>query len=137
MKQNTSRGFHFDPLMIRPSFEPCCNHTGRSLEPTGTPTNAPGTSNPSPPDGLVRATPTLEFSYAAWITQNRDTIAEMKRLEEDNNRLFIDAYGLADELTSDVPIEQITLTVNPAYRYGGKLTVEEQWSASARTPWRR
>ena len=52
----------------------------------------------------------------------------MKRLEEENNRLFIDAYGLADELTPDVPIEQITLTVNPAYRYGGKLTEEEQWT---------
>ena len=76
-------------------------------------------------------TPTLESSYTAWITENRDTIAEMKRLEEENNRLFIDAYGLQDKLTPDVPIEQITLTVNPAYRYtgrGGKLTEEEQWT---------
>ena len=73
-------------------------------------------------------TPTLESSYTFWITQNRDTIAEMKRLEEENNRLFIDAYGLADELTPDVPIEQITLTVNPAYRYGGKITEEELWT---------
>ena len=73
-------------------------------------------------------THTLESSYTAWITQNRETIAEMKRLEEENNRLFIDAYGLADELTPDVPIEQITLTVNPAYRYGGNLSEEEQWT---------
>lgn len=73
------------------------------------------------------STSTLESSYTAWITQNRDTIAEMKRLEEENNRLFIDAYGLQDELTPEVPIEQITLTVNPAYRYGGKLTEAEQW----------
>jgi type II restriction/modification system DNA methylase subunit YeeA len=73
-------------------------------------------------------TPTLESSYTAWITKNCGTIAEMKRLEEENNRLFIDAYGLQDELTPDVPIEQITLTVNPAYRYGGKLTEEELWS---------
>ena len=73
-------------------------------------------------------TPTLESSYTAWITQTRDTVAEMKRLEEENNRLFIDAYGLADELTPDVPIEQITLTVNPAYRYGGKLDEKEQWA---------
>jgi type II restriction/modification system DNA methylase subunit YeeA len=72
--------------------------------------------------------PTIESSYTAWITQNRDNITEMKRLEEENNRLFIDAYDLADELTPDVPIEQITLTVNPAYRYGGKLTEEEQWT---------
>ena len=74
-----------------------------------------------------RPTPTIESSYAAWVSQNRETIAEMKRLEEENNRLFIDAYGLQDELSPDVPIEQITLTVNPAYRYGGKLTEEEQW----------
>ena len=73
-------------------------------------------------------TPTLESNYTAWITQNRATIAEMQRLEEENNRLFIDAYGLADELTPDVPIEQITLTVNPAYRYGGKLIEAELWT---------
>ncbi|MCK4303759.1 MAG: BREX-1 system adenine-specific DNA-methyltransferase PglX [Candidatus Eisenbacteria sp.] len=72
--------------------------------------------------------PILESSYTAWAARNCQTIAEMKRLEEENNRLFIDAYGLADELTPDVPIEQITLTVNPAYRYGGKLTEEEQWT---------
>ena len=71
---------------------------------------------------------TLESSYTVWINQNRDTIAEMKRLEEENNRLFIDAYGLADELTPDVPVEQITLTVNPAYRYGKKLSEEAQWN---------
>ncbi|HCF9860956.1 TPA: BREX-1 system adenine-specific DNA-methyltransferase PglX [Pseudomonas aeruginosa] len=72
--------------------------------------------------------PTLESSYIAWITENRATIAEMQRLEEENNRLFIDAYGLAGELTSEVPIEQITLTVNPAYRYGGKMTEDELWT---------
>jgi type II restriction/modification system DNA methylase subunit YeeA len=72
--------------------------------------------------------PNLEFRYFAWIAQNRETIDEMKRLEEENNRLFIDAYGLANELTPEVPIEQITLTVNPAYRYGGKLIEEEQWT---------
>ena len=74
------------------------------------------------------STPTLESSYTAWTTQNRDTITEMKRLEEENNRLFIDAYGLQDELTPGVPIEQITLTVNPAYRYGANLTEEDQWT---------
>ena len=72
--------------------------------------------------------PTLKSSYTTWITQNRKAIAEMKRLEEENNRLFIDAYGLQDELTPDVPIEEITLTVNPAYRYGGNLTEKEQWT---------
>ena len=79
-------------------------------------------------DATPAASPrTLEASYAAWIIGNRQTIAEMKRLEEENNRLFIDAYGLADELTPDVPIDQITLTVNPAYRYRKTLT-DSEWS---------
>jgi type II restriction/modification system DNA methylase subunit YeeA len=71
---------------------------------------------------------TVESDYNVWISENRATIAEMKHLEEESNRLFIEAYGLQDELTPDVPIEQITLTVNPAYRYGGKLTEEERWT---------
>jgi type II restriction/modification system DNA methylase subunit YeeA len=49
----------------------------------------------------------------------------MKKLEEENNRLFIDAYGLQDELTPEVPLEEITLTVNPRYRYGGKASDDE------------
>ena len=72
--------------------------------------------------------PTLRSSYTAWITQNREIIAEMKNLEEENNRLFIDAYGLQDELNAEIPIEQITLTVNPACRYGGKLGEKELWA---------
>ena len=71
------------------------------------------------------STHSIATSYATWVSENRELITEMKRLEEENNRLFIDAYGLQDELKPDVPIEQITLAVNPAYRYGGKLTEEE------------
>jgi type II restriction/modification system DNA methylase subunit YeeA len=76
----------------------------------------------------IDTNPTLESSYTAWIANNKQTIAEMKRLEEENNRLFIDAYGLQDELSPEVPIEQITLTVNPAYRYGGNLSEDELWN---------
>ena len=50
----------------------------------------------------------------------------MQSLEEENNRLFIDAYGLQDELTPEVPLSEITLTCNPYYRYGGNLTDEER-----------
>ncbi len=54
--------------------------------------------------------PTLEQAFNKWQQQNNAAVAEMKRLEEENNKLFIDAYGLQDELTPDVPDEQITLT---------------------------
>ena len=53
--------------------------------------------------------PTLKAAFEQWQTQNRAAIVEMKSLEEENNRLFIDAYGLQDELSPDVPEEQITL----------------------------
>lgn len=46
---------------------------------------------------------------------------EMRRLEMENNRIFIEAYGLQDELTPDVPWHEITLTCNPWYRYGVKV----------------
>ena len=59
----------------------------------------------------------------------------MKRLEEENNRLFIDAYGLTDELTPDVPIEQITLTINPAYATAAISATKSSGPASARTRW--
>lgn len=70
----------------------------------------------------------LESSYALWLAQSRENVAEMKRLEEECNRLFIEAFGLSKELTPDVPLSQVTLTVNPVYRYGSDLTEEEQWT---------
>ena len=53
---------------------------------------------------------TLQQAYTTWHTQNTQAVADMKRLEEENNRLFINAYGLQDELIPDVPDDQITLT---------------------------
>jgi len=41
--------------------------------------------------------PNLEQAFNTWQQQNADAVAEMKRLEEENNKLFIDAYGLQDE----------------------------------------
>ena len=63
---------------------------------------------------------TLANSYATVRAHWQSMTDEMKTLEEENNRIFIDAYGLQGELTPEVPIEEITLTCNPAYRYGVK-----------------
>ena len=69
---------------------------------------------------------TLEATYSTVRAHWKEMTNEMQRLEEENNRIFIDAYGLQDELTPNVPIEEITLTCNPAYRYGVKGTEEER-----------
>ena len=68
---------------------------------------------------------TLAATYAALRAHWRDMTMEMQRLEEENNRIFIEAYGLQDELTPDVLLKEITLTCNPHYRYGGDKTEEE------------
>ncbi len=67
----------------------------------------------------------LEESYktlrAFWQTQ----VDTMKKLEEENNDIFIKAYGLEDELKPEVPLKEITLTCNPSYRYDDKKSTEE------------
>lgn len=73
-----------------------------------------------------RRTDTLESTYALLRTHWQGMTDEMQRLEKENNSIFINVYGLQDELTPEVPIEEITLTCNPAYRYGGKATAQER-----------
>ena len=68
---------------------------------------------------------TLEGTYMRLRAHWRERTLEMQRREEENNRIFIDAYQLQDDLTPEVPLEEITLTCNPAYRYGGKKSKAE------------
>ena len=69
--------------------------------------------------------PTLKTSYQSLRAHWREMTLDMQRLEQENNRIFIDAYGLQDELTPEVPLNEITLTCNPRYRYGGDKSEEE------------
>jgi type II restriction/modification system DNA methylase subunit YeeA len=69
-------------------------------------------------DTLAAVTAALRM---AWQT----TTVEMQRLEEENNRIFIEAYGLEEELTPEVSIKEITLTCNAHNRYGGNKSEEE------------
>lgn len=63
----------------------------------------------------------LSVLYSELRQQWVDNTTEMRRLETENNRIFIEAYGLQDELTPEVPWNEITLTCNPWYRYGVKI----------------
>jgi type II restriction/modification system DNA methylase subunit YeeA len=69
--------------------------------------------------------PTLKASYQKARSHWREITLEMQRLEEDNNRIFIEVYELQDELTPEVPLKEITLTCNPHYRYGGDKSEDE------------
>lgn len=69
--------------------------------------------------------PTLKTTYQKLRAHWREMTLEMQRLEEENNRTFIDAYGLQDELKPEVPLNEITLTCNPHYRYGNDKSEDE------------
>jgi len=68
---------------------------------------------------------TLNTTYQTLRIHWREMALNSQRLEEENNRIFIDAYGLQDELTPEVPLKEITLTCNPHYRYGSGKSEEE------------
>jgi hypothetical protein len=67
---------------------------------------------------------TVEDSYEKLRRRWLEVTLAIRKLEQENNQSFVDAYGLQDELTSEVPIGEITLTCNPHYRYGSDKTEE-------------
>lgn len=69
--------------------------------------------------------PSLKDTYQKLRVHWQEMTLEMQRLEKENNGIFIDAYGLQDELEPEVPLTEITLTCNPHYRYGNDKSEEE------------
>ncbi len=67
----------------------------------------------------------LKATYQKLRAHWQEMALVMQRLEQANNRLFIDAYGLQDELNEEVDLKEITLTCNPYYRYGNNKSEEE------------
>ncbi len=51
----------------------------------------------------------LSNSFYLWKKESGSIFQELKQLEEENNRYWINAYGLQDELTPEVPDNQITI----------------------------
>ena len=70
-------------------------------------------------------TDTLTKTYKILRSFWEETVSEVQNLEEQNNRIILDAYGLQDDLTPDVHLGEITLSCNPFYRYSDKKSEEE------------
>jgi hypothetical protein len=63
----------------------------------------------------------LEDAYDSYCNYWRDKYFQLHKNEEELNRLFIDIYDLEDELTPDVPLEDITILKNETQIEDGKL----------------
>lgn len=68
---------------------------------------------------------TLSAAYDEYCSRCAKMSNKMTQLEENSNRVFIEAYGLQAELSPEVPIGEITLFANPKYRYSEKVTNED------------
>ena len=51
----------------------------------------------------------ISEKYAAWQAECEERFQQLKKNEEDLNRIFIDIYGLQDELTPDVADKDVTV----------------------------
>ncbi|MCD8415974.1 BREX-1 system adenine-specific DNA-methyltransferase PglX [Tenacibaculum dicentrarchi] len=58
---------------------------------------------------LLNKTTTLESAYATWEEAVSKSFFQLHKNEEELNRIFIDIYGLQDELTPEVALKDITI----------------------------
>jgi hypothetical protein len=58
---------------------------------------------------LNTAEKSLEKAYQKWLQQASDDFFKLHAWEEELNRLFINIYGLQEELKPEVPLKEITL----------------------------
>lgn len=67
----------------------------------------------------------IGYIYNNLRRQQSEVTFDVRRLEEENNKIFINSYSLHEKLTPDVRLSEISLSCNPSYRYGGNFTDEE------------
>lgn len=79
----------------------------------------------------------LKAAYEAWVADVSQDFFQLHANEEELNRIFIDIYGLQDELTPEVALKDITIlqdelkaedleALEPAFRAGEKVVLPIQ-----------
>ncbi len=58
---------------------------------------------------LIRKVSTIAEAFDQWKAECDDRFSQLKANEEELNRIFIDIYGLQDELTSEVEDKDVTV----------------------------
>lgn len=62
---------------------------------------------------------TLQYIYNKYVAKWKELFIQLHHNEEELNRQFIEIYGLQDELTPDVPLEEITILQQ------GEITIKD------------
>ena len=58
---------------------------------------------------LLEDSRSLSLAYSCWLQRSSDDFYLLHENEEELNRIFIEVYGLQDELTPEVPLKDITI----------------------------
>ncbi|HUV83039.1 MAG TPA: BREX-1 system adenine-specific DNA-methyltransferase PglX [archaeon] len=73
-----------------------------------------------------KTTNRIEDAYKTYCTYWKDQFFKLNINEEELNRIFIDIYDLADELTPDVSLKDITILKDEADIKDGKLVFKKE-----------
>jgi hypothetical protein len=57
----------------------------------------------------INRRPTVELALSSWFIQAQTSVDELNRIELSNNRVFIEAYGLQNDISPEVSQEYLTL----------------------------
>jgi len=67
----------------------------------------------------------LRCVYQLFKEASKIKVEEALKLENENKKLFIEAFSLESKLPAEVSLPEITLECNPVYKYGNKKTTDE------------
>jgi len=73
-----------------------------------------------------KPTNSIEDAYNTYCTYWKEQFFELHSNEEELNRIFIDIYDLAEELTPDVPLEDITILKDESNIKDGELIFKKE-----------
>jgi hypothetical protein len=73
---------------------------------------------------IKQQTESIKNAFKSYKKEWSDKFYELHRNEEELNRQFIEIYGLQDELTPDVPLEEITILQEEGKIVDGRLEIQ-------------
>lgn len=73
---------------------------------------------------IKQQTESIKAAFESYKKEWSDKFYELHRNEEELNRQFIEIYGLQDELTPDVPLDEITILQEEGKIVDGRLEIQ-------------
>ena len=64
-------------------------------------------------------------SFSQMLTRDLSTISHLKAIMQRNNEEFISSFGLESIIKSEIPLDKISLCINPNFIYSNNLDSEE------------